>query len=499
MKIEIKDLKGIRQLKFEVPESGLWLLTGVNGSGKTSLLASLYRIGYGRAFQDYFKTTSGQDRIDSFANTEIIYRIDGETVTYAYGGTRWRPRPSKNSTIINNSPFEEVVFVGVDAARIEPFPDEIEARYIRDVPNEIRSSLVEILRDNKWNNLKYVNTRRGRGSVAYLIMRRRARRPVSYYSEKNFSLGELCVLKMAKILHGAVENSLVLIDEIEMALHPQAQVRLLRKLKQIADEKNLTVIFSTHSSTLIKYVDRKKIILLRDNGQQRFEATRDVFPAEVLGELAFEEEMNADFVLLVEDDQAKLLLEQLCALYMQSQNRQPPSYSILPIGGYRQVMEFLEKSFQLIPNYVGRCAFLDEDVRDSLDEARRRNQRTIVDIYERVQQNVRFLPCTPEVAVIEALELHEENNNWRSLRLNFDGNVVRIDHFMQTNAYLDIEGERPRRVAKKKLDAIVLHVSAQTGVDDIHVRRTLYQNYCAETYHDNRGGLMRILNPVFNV
>jgi ABC-type lipoprotein export system ATPase subunit len=498
MKIVIENLKGIRHLKFDVPEPGLWLLTGINGSGKTSLLASLYRIGYGRAFQDCFKTNVGQDRIDTFEKTKIKYHIDGKIVTYAYGGTRWRPRPSKNSKIFDTAPYESVVFVGVDASRIEPFPDEIEARNFRDVSDEIRATLHEILRDKKWLKLKYVNTRRGRGSEAYLI-KRMYQRPPSYYSEKSFSLGELCVLKLAKKLHGVANNSLVLIDEIEMALHPQAQIRLLKKIKEIADEKDLTVVFSTHSTTLIKIVDRKNIILLRDVGKNWLEATSNVFPAEVLGELAFGEEMNADFVLLVEDDQAKLLLEQLCALYMQGQKRQPPSYSILPIGGYRQVMDFLERIQQLIPNYVKRCAFLDEDVIGTIDEARKLDQRTIIDLYERVQENVRFLPCTPEVAVIEALERHQEDNNWRSLRIDFDGNIVRLDHFMQTDLYMDLESPKPRKLAKKKLNAIVAHASGLAGMDDIHVRRTLYQKYCQETFHDNRPELMRLLNPVFNM
>jgi len=284
-----------------------------------------------------------------------------------------------------------------------------------------------------------------------------------------------------------------------MALHPQAQVRLIRKLNQIVEEKNLTVIFSTHSSTLIKIVDRKNIILLRDAGRRRFEATSNVFPAEVLGELAFAEEMNTDFVLLVEDDQAKLLLEQLCALYMQGQNRQPPSYSILPIGGYRQVMEFLERADQLIPNYVSRCAFLDGDVRDTLDEARQQNRRTIVELYDRVREYVRFLPDTPEVALIGSLEQLEEANDWRLLNINFGGNRVRIDHFMQSDVYREIHSDNPRKLAKKKLDAMAKHVSRRAGMDDIHVRRTLYQSYCEATYRGNRGALMRILNPIFNM
>jgi len=209
MRIEIENLKNIRSLEFDLPGPGLWLLTGVNGSGKSSLLAALYRIGSGRAFQDYFKTTAGQDRIDTFKDTAVRYHLDGETVTYAYGGTRWRPRPSKNSQLLNDSPYESVVFMGVDAGRIEPFPDEIEARNLREVPEEIKTFLQEVLNDQKWQDLRYVNTRRGRGNEAYLIRQGRRRR-LRYYSEKNFSLGELCILKLAKKLHGMAHNSLVL-------------------------------------------------------------------------------------------------------------------------------------------------------------------------------------------------------------------------------------------------------------------------------------------------
>jgi len=499
MKVEIENLKGIRRLDFDVPEPGLWLLTGVNGSGKTSLLAALYRIGYGRAFQDYFKTTVGQDRIDAFSNTIIRYHIDGDTVSYAYGGARWRPTPSKNSKVILNAPYQSVIFIGVDASRIEPFPDEIQVRNTRDVADGVKETLYAVLRDQKWRSLKYVNTRRGTGSQAYLLVKRRRNRRNSYYSEKNFSLGELCVLKLAKKLHSVANDSLLLIDEIEMALHPQAQVRLLDELRRIAEEKNLTVIFSTHSSTLIKSVNRKNIILLHDVGRRRFKAATNVFPAEVLGELAFDEEMNADFVLLVEDDQAKLFLEQLCALYMQGKARQPPSYSILPIGGYQQVMGFLERIDLLIPDYVGRCAFLDGDVEDTLIEARQNGSRSIVDLYDRVRGNVRFLPGTPEVVLIDALEALEENNDRGSLRFNFNGNNIRIDRFMQSDGYQEVQNNNPRTLAKRKLDEIVDHIYRRAGTDKIHIRRTLYQKYCAEIYRNNQGELMRLLNPVFRM
>lgn len=58
MKIELHNIKKIKRMDFDVPDSGVWLITGLNGSGKTSLLAALYRIGASHAFQRYYKTSS---------------------------------------------------------------------------------------------------------------------------------------------------------------------------------------------------------------------------------------------------------------------------------------------------------------------------------------------------------------------------------------------------------------------------------------------------------
>ena len=83
-----------------------------------------------------------------------------------------------------------------------------------------------------------------------------------------------------------------------MALHPQAQVRLLEKVKEISSTKQLTTLFSTHSATLIKNIDRKKIILLQEQAARVFKSVLNVYPAQVLGEIAFDDELSADYIFL---------------------------------------------------------------------------------------------------------------------------------------------------------------------------------------------------------
>ena len=498
MIIELQNVKGISHLRFEIPNTGLWLLTGVNGSGKTSLLAALYRIGNGRAFQDHFKTTAGQDRLDTFKDSAVTYHLNGEKVTYRYGGSRWRPKPSTNSVLLNDFPYESVVFVGADASRVEPFADEITPRYTRPVDDEVKSFLYNVLQHDKWNNLVYVNTRRGRGSEAYLVPYRSGRAN-HYYSEKNFSLGELCVLKLAKQLHDIAEGSLVLIDEIEMALHPQAQVRLLSKLKDIADEKQLTVIFSTHSSTLIKHVRRQNIIFLYENDQGSVDTKTNAYPAEVLGELAFDEEMNNDFIFFVEDEEAKLLLEQLCDIYTEERPGIRPAYSIVPIGGYVQVMEMLERASQIIPPHVKRYAFLDADVlEEALPEARRTGNQAVLDLYSRVRRNVSSLPCTPEVGVVEMFQRFSDDNQHRDLQFVFSGNRTRLDQHVTSPEYVNIHADNPRKVAKNKLNSVVNYATQNSGADPSSIRRKIYRKYCDELYVNGRGPLLGLLGPMFN-
>lgn len=429
--------------------TGLWLLTGINGSGKTSLLAALYRIKQGRAFQDHYKTTATEDRLDTFRNAKVRYKINNREVTYSYRGKRWPPTPRSNATILSEFPYPNIHFIQANASRVEPYPDEIIARRVNSAAEDVRDFLRTVLSDSKWEDLVFVNTRRGTGNQAFLIPIR-VGRETHYYSEKNFSLGELCVLKLAQKISSAENNSLILIDEVEMALHPQAQIRLLQKITQIATTKRLTVIFSTHSSTLIKHIDRKNIIFISKNEENVHTTKTDLFPAQVLGEIAFDEEIKADFIFFVEDEEAKLLLEQLCGKFEQTRNSFKRMYKIVPVGGYYQVMQMLERSTVIIPIHVKRYAFLDDDVRtEALPQARRTNATPILDLYNRVQNKVKFLPTTPEIGVTEMLENFFRNNDNNSLIINFSGTSVNLAAHLIGREYQGIVGDAPGSLAKK--------------------------------------------------
>ncbi|ELV5030136.1 AAA family ATPase [Vibrio cholerae] len=498
MKVTLEKLKKIGKLEFDLPDRGVWLVTGLNGSGKTSLLAALFRIGSSHAFQRYYKTSSFEDKLDSFSDTKITYQINNEYVSYAYGGQRWRATPSRNSRLFTQFPYNSVKFVEANGSRVEPFADEIRPRSVRTAPEDVRMFMSFVLGDRKWENLKYVNTRRGVGSEAYLLPYA-SRGTTYYFSEKNFSLGELCVLRLACKLSNIQKKSLVLIDEVEMALHPQAQVRLLEKVKEISKEMQLTTLFSTHSATLIKNIERKNIILLQEQASKVFKSVQNVYPAQVLGEIAFDDEISADYIFLVEDKQAKMLLEQILAFYIsetRATRNYSPMYKIVPIGGFVQVVELLNASSQIFPDYVKRYAFLDEDVKsESLTNAKKKGMQSLLDLFTQSNNNIKYLPCTPEVGLMEMIEGGSVDSVINSL---FNGSTINIQRIIKSNDYTILNKSNIRDKAKDRINFIVEKISSSTGVMNNDIYKAFYKLYCEQKYGSSLSSLHQILAPILN-
>lgn len=241
--------------------------------------------------------------------------------------------------------------------------------------------------------MKTINVRKGVGNQAFLLeLPTGNKQGKHYFSEKNLSLGELCILKLLRMLADCRQGSLILVDELELALHPTAQAELLRYLQQIADDKNLTIVVSTHSSTLIKQAPRDRILLLQADGDGAVSCTARCFPSFVLGALAYREEAASDVVIYVEDDAARAIVEQLARRFIADQyqiNSLVPSVSVVPVGGITNVLRFFTRQRPLLPAITRAFVVLDADAQATLDAARAED---IVRIYRDERRAISFLP-----------------------------------------------------------------------------------------------------------
>ena len=74
VKINIRNLKNITSLDYTIPDNaGVYVITGLNGCGKTSLLVAINRITYPNAFRDYYLQARGD--VDTYSGVKILYEV----------------------------------------------------------------------------------------------------------------------------------------------------------------------------------------------------------------------------------------------------------------------------------------------------------------------------------------------------------------------------------------------------------------------------------------
>lgn len=494
--VTLKGIKNIHELKFEIPAPGAYLLTGSNGSGKTSLLTCLSRLRNGNAFQRGFRSSTHQS-LDSHKGASVCYEFDGSSVTYTYGEERWAPAPRKRSDLLTKCGYPEVTYVAADGSRVEPLKDEFAPRSVRQLPQELRESMNRIFDTQRFDELCYLNLNRGGRNKAYLI--RKPGRNATYYSERNFSLGELSILKLLIKLKDIQDKSLVLIDELELAVHPRAQVRLFNYLAEVAVNKRLTIIFSTHSVTLIKCIKRQKILFLDRQADGVIKCVKGCYPTFALGHITAGEEVAPDCVIYVEDDSARKCVAAMLDLYRASVSVQvaQPLVACASIGGFIQILDFMDKAPQMLPRTTKVCAFLDRDVKDeSLSDYQSRGDHQRLALFQRLDRQIKYLPWTPEVGLVELI-LADRTDSERRLKEFFsEPRLVVPESWASGTAGLI--GKPLRDACKTAVHDLCVLIEALTGKVRDRVREDLMTFLVRRANQLNGGALVRLVGEAIH-
>ena len=406
-RILIENIRNIRNLSFDIPTPGLHILTGTNGSGKTTLFTCISRICNNNAFRLGF-ASSENDTLDVFSGS-ITYFCDDSSVRYSKRANgEWRPS-AKNSTVFQEFGYPQIINITTKNERL--FTQERIAPRDRQSPDTwLNNKLNTIFDTNKFTSMIRITTgdlRRGRGTTA--INRRRNTAyaiPLEggrYYTEQNFSFGEIVLINLLYDVKTAMNGALILIDELELALHPAAQIRLILALKELAAEKGLTILISTHSSSIIKA--QKNVIFLDTLSDGTIEVLYSCPPAKAIGAIGMREDANPDIIVLVEDNMAKSFFHALMQKYIALQNE--ANYldiRILELGGFSNIIHFyVEANNYIFYENVYVSAYLDKDVEsDVIPYPQYGNQDTIRH-YREYAAYLHFLPYTPEVLLVKTL------------------------------------------------------------------------------------------------
>lgn len=305
----------------------LTVLVGQNGSGKTTVTRAIKLLKSNYEPQCEFFETEIDD--GGFANARFDYIVDGHKLAYQHTvkPRKWNLEgdlPQRVSiTSIQTKSFvggieksflydniaksarreDQVDYVQKQAHKIQQEPQEgsSKRRYSM-TENEIE--VVNRILDSHYQAIEIIRHKFFRGTWATNILFQNE----SSFCEYNSGSGEFLVATIVREVEKAQNNSIVLIDEPEVSLHPRAQYRLVENFFDAIKRKHIQMIITTHSEHIVELLPKEAVICLRKNEGETY-VQQNVIP-----ELAFLE-IGSPIInrkrIIVEDEMAKRIVEKV--------------------------------------------------------------------------------------------------------------------------------------------------------------------------------------------
>lgn len=365
LSITIHKIKSINHLTVDFPiDKGLYAVTGQNGSGKSTLVTCASSVFFNMKMKDYFGETDQDAYISSVfgAATRSWKKNTYGSWIQESTGTMGLKGFYEGSIIFGNrfrnTNYELLMQLDkVDGAKLQP-ADEF-----------IRTNLGKVLHNDEafYTKLLRVSSRALGPEIAF-------RGDIFYYekegrrvSQFHMSTGENMLVSILHSIHlrntdraNLAKPCVMFLDEIELALHPSSLKRLVAFLREMSEEFNYAIYFSTHSIELIGSISPRNIFFLQRHADGTLEVINPCYPAYATRILY--DHAGYDHIFLVEDDLAKELIGRLLRVHRLLTSR---LVHVLPCGGYTNVIELAREVVN--SNLVGKVAsvsiVLDGDVR----------------------------------------------------------------------------------------------------------------------------------------
>ncbi len=369
-------LRGLHPFKIEM-EYPISVIAGKNGSGKSTLLAIACcayhnnKNGYIPSdrnknyytFSDFFTQTADEVKVEGIeiwykslnhwrdTQTKKVYDGIGYQKRFKNKGGKWNTYQTRAK--------RNVIFSGIQ--RIVP-PGERKTE--KNCLNRYKSVTLE---ENTKNKILEIASRIMGKNYKTLDLRTVDRRRLfvvdrnnSHYSGFNMGAGENAVFTLLIELFSAGKNTLLVIDEIELGLHEEAQQRLMEELKKLCFEMHCQIICSTHSANIIDAVppDARFYIEAFEDHTSIYKGISSAF---ALGHLSGGR--KKEITIYTEDEVGKTIV-----LYMLPQNMRE-RVRIVPIGSDQAVLRQLCACYRDKNNAC--IAFLDGDKKSQMQQAKK--------------------------------------------------------------------------------------------------------------------------------
>ena len=335
--MEINNVKSIRNLKFVFPlDKGLYAITGENASGKSTLVACASSV--------FFQLPMYESLGLPEENAAINFRLDDTTRSWNSDNGKWKRSISTSKMNLNGFYEGSIIFGNrfkdTNVNNIKKL-DSIDNDSIIPANDFVRKNLGLILHNNSnyYKELfvlkRAVAKKNNLSSATYFYKTNN-----KFINQQRMSTGEnllisilhsLNIVRNKRINHNDGRPCLVLLDEIELALHASALRRLVHFLTEVSNECDLAIFFSTHSLELIRGIRPQNIYYLERQLDNTVSVINPCYPAYATRNLYSDDGYGDDMVILVEDDIAKNIIERVL---LEKDLLNNIRIKVLPTGGW---------------------------------------------------------------------------------------------------------------------------------------------------------------------
>lgn len=375
LKIQIENIKSIKSFSLEIPiEQGLYAIAGTNGVGKSTIMA-LLAVPFRPALLSDLFGNCGQD-------SKINYYYSEKEDHWEKIGPRWQIKGKQSKEIKIDGFIEGSIIHGTrfSDSTLESLKlsDNVRDEHLVDADEFINENFNQILhgRKNVYPTIKKVKNRKVASQLGFETVPYFMEYPDRRLSQYWLSTGENLLLSLLHFLNnkifqqkrkGTENRSFILIDEVELALHPVAINRLLVFLKSIAKEYNLSVYFSTHSTELLRGITPDNIYYLQNLPDRSIEVINPCYPAYATRFLYNQD--SYDFLILCEDELAKFVVDKVVVSEKLYGGK---LYHILPCGDWRNTVRLHQEIIE--SNLASKAAkiisVLDGDIEEQFEKAK---------------------------------------------------------------------------------------------------------------------------------
>lgn len=391
---------------FEYPIAAF---AGINGSGKSTLLAlacCAFHNG-SKGFKLPKRKNSYYTFSDFFVQHTEEIAPQGVVISYGIAHNNWKNFPpgvlfqQRKKKVggkwndYDTRVSKTVVFLGIE--RIVPHAERSQFRsYSRSFKNlKIKGwedkvkDIVGYILGKKYEDYRHLE--HTKYSLPIVIV------GGVTYSGFNMGAGENALFDIFSTIYSCGENSILVLDEIELGLHAKAQRLFIEKLKEVCMQTHTQVICTTHSKEIFQCLpDDARFFIESVGGKTKITAgISSEFAFSKLGAIG-EKELD----LFVEDQVAKTLIETALGATIRSR------VEITDIGSATAI------SKQLAALYVRRndrktLAIFDGDQKalegDNLSHAEKMSENPSVDFQKWIKTKVGYLPgeTWPEAWIVQ--------------------------------------------------------------------------------------------------